>query len=267
MKITFYGYNGFVVEHEEVKVAIDPGASLYIPKLGPVIPRDVWPEITHVVVTHADPDHYWHVDRVAEASGAPVICGSELVKISGDQVFIADPRSKKFKHSVPVERVVPMAHGDSTVVDDVSFEAFPSFHGELKIPLLGGLTSKTVIREADHPFAKGETAFLFELGGMRIANLGDSLKLDSWKNVKPDILMIPIGGRNVNNTMDEDEAAEAVAEMSPRWVIPCHYDCGAIFNRRLNSADAGYFADLVNKSGSECVIMQPGDSWSPSAVL
>ena len=237
MKITFFGYNGFVIDHENVKVAIDPGASLYIPKLGPVIPRDLWPGLTHLVITHADPDHYWHVDRVAEASGAPIICGSELVKVTDGQSFIADPRSKKFRHSVPVSKIVPMRHGDSALVDNINFEAFPSFHGELKISMMGGLISKTVVRKPDHPFSKGETAFVFELGGLRIANLGDTLKLDSWRNVKPDVLMIPIGGKNVKNTMDEEAAATAVAELKPRWVIPCHYNCGAIFKRLLNNAD------------------------------
>jgi len=146
MKITYFGYNGFIVDHDNVKVAIDPGASLYIPKLGPLIPRYLWPEITHVLITHGDPDHYWHADRVAEASGAPIICGSELVRVSGVQSYIASPRSRKLEYTTPVARIIPMSYGDTAIVDDVNFEAYPSFHGELKISFMGGLFCKTVVR-------------------------------------------------------------------------------------------------------------------------
>lgn len=266
MKITYYGYNSFLVEEGDIKVAIDPGASLYLFKLGPVIPRESWPSITHVVVTHGDPDHYWHVDRVAQVSGAPIICGSELVRFKGDQPFIASPRSRIYKHETPVDRVFPMDCGDKKEVDQVNFEAYPSVHGELEIPLLGGLVKKTVVRKPDSLFTKGEMAFLMEIGGYRIANLGDSLKLDSWDNMKPDILMIPIGGKIAKNTMDEESAAEVVSQLKPKWVIPCHYDCGALFNRRLNRADVKLFSRLVKEAGSKCVILTPGMSWSPGSV-
>ncbi len=53
--------------------------------------------------------------------------------------------------------------------------------------------------------------------------------------------MIPIGGGKVHNTMDEEEALEAVKIISPKMVIPCHYDCGALLSRKLNQADADMF--------------------------
>ena len=41
--------------------------------------------------------------------------------------------------------------------------------------------------------------------------------------------MIPIGGKAIHNTMDENEALEAVDIMQPLLVIPCHYNCPAFF--------------------------------------
>lgn len=266
MNIKYFGYNGFVVEEGDVKVAIDPGANLYVFDLGPVIPKSEWPGTTHVVVTHADPDHYFHADRVAGASGAPIICGSELVAVRDGKTYLAHPRTRLFKHTLPVDGVVPVDVGDKLDVGGVPFEAYPSVHGELKLSFLGGLVSKTITREPDSPFAKGETAFLFELGGLRIANLGDTLKLDSWSGMNPDILMLPIGGKNIHNTMDEYTAAEVVAELKPRWVIPAHYDCGVGFNPRVNTADVDLFASLVKKAGVDCVVMQPGHAWAPEAI-
>ncbi len=71
--------------------------------------------------------------------------------------------------------------------------------------------------------------------------------------------MIPIGGRKGHNTMDEEEALEAVKMVSPRTVIPCHYDCGALLSKKLNQADAYMFKREVEKMGIECTIMQYGD--------
>ena len=71
--------------------------------------------------------------------------------------------------------------------------------------------------------------------------------------------MIPIGGRKVHNTMDEEEALEAVKMISPKMVIPCHYDCGALLSKKLGQADAGMFKREVEKMGLECILMKYGD--------
>jgi L-ascorbate metabolism protein UlaG (beta-lactamase superfamily) len=57
VKITHYLYNAFLIEAGGVKVAIDPGQNLWIFKLKSLIPRAEWPTVTHLVITHGDPDH------------------------------------------------------------------------------------------------------------------------------------------------------------------------------------------------------------------
>ena len=74
MKITFYGYNTFMIETQDKKIAIDPGALFfYWFRFTTLIPKSEWSGITHLFITHGDPDHYWHADRVAKASNAAVI--------------------------------------------------------------------------------------------------------------------------------------------------------------------------------------------------
>ena len=65
MKITHYLYNAFLVEEGEAKIAIDPGQNLWMFDLRSLIPEQEWPTITHIVITHGDPDHHWQSDRVA----------------------------------------------------------------------------------------------------------------------------------------------------------------------------------------------------------
>ena len=59
IKITFYGYNCLVIESVKEKIAIDPGGSFYLPDFfKSIIPKSEWQSITHIFVTHGDPDHH-----------------------------------------------------------------------------------------------------------------------------------------------------------------------------------------------------------------
>ncbi|MCG8505645.1 MAG: MBL fold metallo-hydrolase, partial [Sphingomonadales bacterium] len=76
----------------------------------------------------------------------------------------------------------------------------------------------------------------------------------------PDVLMIPIGGRAIHNTMDEAEALQAVEIIKPRLVIPCHYNCPALFTSNYNPADDLKFKSGVEKLGFNCELLRSGDS-------
>jgi L-ascorbate metabolism protein UlaG (beta-lactamase superfamily) len=71
--------------------------------------------------------------------------------------------------------------------------------------------------------------------------------------------MIPIGGQVPKNTMNVEEALEAVKIMSPKKVIPCHYNCPALLSKKLNPANPDAFKNGVEKIGMECIIMKDGD--------
>ena len=98
--------------------------------------------------------------------------------------------------------------------------------------------------------------------GKTIVNLGDTLlHAEEWKSIKsPDVLMIPIGGKAVHNTMDIPEALQAIEIMEPRLVIPCHYNCPAFFSKRFNHADEGEFKRGVDGIGVQYSILHKGDS-------
>ena len=97
MKIKHYLYNTFLIESGDKKIAIDPGQNLWMFKLGSLIPKSEWESITHLLITHGDPDHHWQSDRVAEASKAPVICGKEMTKIENGKTLLVDPRGLLFR--------------------------------------------------------------------------------------------------------------------------------------------------------------------------
>jgi L-ascorbate metabolism protein UlaG (beta-lactamase superfamily) len=84
---------------------------------------------------------------------------------------------------------------------------------------------------------------------------------NEWASIKhPDVLMIPIGGKAAHNTMDEEEALQAVRMMKPKLVIPCHYNCPAFFTKKYCAADDKMFKHAVEQTGAKCVILHEDES-------
>jgi L-ascorbate metabolism protein UlaG (beta-lactamase superfamily) len=258
VKITHYLYNAFLIEKAAAKIAIDPGQNLWLLKLRSLIPESEWLSVTHIVITHGDPDHHWHSDRLAEKSGAHVICGKELTKTVNNQTLVIDPRGRGMTSWVQFENLHPLEVGESITLDGVRFEALRSKHGPIAIPVLGF----TVKRQPgpDERVGLGSTGFKITIGDRTVVNLGDSLLLQEWKGLAPDVLMLPIGGLGQNTwTMDVSEALEAVKLIAPRIVIPCHYNVPLFWKRKFAVADDDLFKQAAKKLGVECHILGSGE--------
>jgi L-ascorbate metabolism protein UlaG (beta-lactamase superfamily) len=261
MKVTHYLYNTFVIESGNKKIAIDPGALFfYWFRFTTLIPKSEWDSITHIIVTHGDPDHYWHTDRVAKASGAPVICNKTMLREVNGKKLMLGPRSKGLAFTTLFDNVLSLSVGQTIEIDGMSITGIQATHGELV--LKSGPFSKTVIPGPEERIGWGAIGFDIRLDGKRIVNLGDTLLHEKeWQTInEPDVLMIPIGGKTAHNTMNVPEALRAVKMMRPKLVIPCHYDCPGLFTKNLNPANAGLFKEEVEKTGAKSVILQTGDS-------
>ena len=286
MKITHFLYNAFIVEDEDVKIAIDPGQDLWLFKLDSLIPKSEWQGITHVFVTHGDPDHFVYAVPMAKKTRAITVCGEALVK---------DFLSNKIEdvHKIDVGEIISLG--------EIKIEGLNAKHGPLPIKFFAGLlnikgevaqgkrggmkvfigpfkiferlktmqvysrgTIKlffgliTLVKE-NIDFARGSVGFKITLGNKTVVNLGDSVFQKEWQGLKPDVLMIPIGGRVIGNTMDEEKALEAVKLIKPKVVIPCHYNCDFFWRKNVNPADDEMFKREVEKMGVECHIMHSGD--------
>ncbi len=259
MKIKHFLYNSFIIENEKIKIAIDPGLNMWLFKLGSLIPKSEWNSITHILVTHGDPDHYWYTDKIAEAADAPIVCGKELVRKEGEKTFIVAPRGKDIQYSTHLEKVYPIGVGDVVDLDDVKIEGLKAVHGPVAVKFLG----LKLLDQKPGPGERvglGAIGFKINIGNKTIINLGDTLLQKEWEGIiNPDVLMIPIGGQVYKNTMNVEEALEAVKLMSPKKVIPCHYNCGFLLSRKLNVANDEMFKNEVEKMGLECIIMKYGD--------
>lgn len=258
MRIKHFLYNAFLIENDKTKIAIDPGQNLWMFKLGSLIPKSEWESITHLLITHGDPDHHWHSDRVAKTSKAPVICGKELTKIKSGQTLLVDPRGKELTSWIPFDNVHPLDVKESVVLDGVTIEAIKSVHGPIAVPILG--FEKRKYPGPDERTGLGSMGFKVNINGKTFVNLGDSLLQKEWEGMKPDVLMIPIGGAGGDMwTMDVKDALEAVKLISPKMVIPCHYNVSFFWIKNINPANDQLFKSEVEKLGIECSIMKYGD--------
>ena len=257
MQITHYLYNAFLVEEGNAKIAIDPGQNLWMFKLKSLIPQSEWPTVTHIVITHGDPDHHWQSDRIARASGAHVVCGTGLTKKEDGRTLVIDPRGKALTSWVHFDNLHPLDVGESIELDGVTFEAIRSKHGPIAVLILG-----FTIRQTPGPNERvglGSMGFKITVGEKSILNLGDSLLLPDWEGLRPTVLMLPIGGMGQNTwTMDVDDAVQAVEMIDPELVIPCHYSVPFLWKRKFAVADDARFKQEVESLGAECCILKSG---------
>jgi L-ascorbate metabolism protein UlaG (beta-lactamase superfamily) len=261
MRITHYLYNAFIIEAENKKIAIDPGAMFfYFLRFTTLIPKSEWRSITHIFVTHGDPDHYWHIDRIAKASNAPVVCNKSMLKEKNGQKQLLGPRSKGLSFTLHLKDVRTVSVDETINVDGMEITGIKTTHGELVLRF--GPLSKTIKPGPDERVGWGAIGFEITLGNKKVVNLGDTLLHEKeWQTItSPDILMIPIGGKSIHNTMDEKEALRAVKVINPKHVIPCHYNCPAFFTKKYNPADDSRFKRDVEETGVKCTVLGKGES-------
>jgi L-ascorbate metabolism protein UlaG (beta-lactamase superfamily) len=245
--ITWYGQAGFRVDSGDARVLIDPFLSDHRARhYPPPASAGEFADITVVLCTH---EHLDHMDLpflrefCAVNETAPIVVPAPVVGIAADG-------------GVDAARLVGAAPGEKLLVGGVGVHPLPALHG------IGG--DEPVVYE----FATdgGPVRFLgyvMDIGEIRFYHSGDCLVYpelpDALTDLAPDVLMLPINGRDhmreaegIVGNMNETEAAWLCAQVDPAYVIPMHYD--AI---RGNTGDPGHFATRVHAAGGTAAIVIP----------
>ena len=169
------------------------------------------------------------------------------------------PRQRGIRYSTRLDRIYDLDVGETINVDGVNIQGLKTVHGPVVVCFLFGLVRREFAPDPGERIGMGAIGFQITVGDTTLVNLGDTLIQKEWEGLNPDILMIPIGGRLAKNTMNEDEALEAVKLISPKLVIPCHYNEACFWKRNVNPADDRFFKKQVENMGIQCRIMGYGD--------
>ena len=228
MRITFYRQNAFKIESAGRRILIDPGRSLS--SFRSLIPKKEWEGTNLILVTHRDPDHFAFVPTIASRCGCAVVCGSGL-----------RPLMQKKR----VENLHLLLVGQRIVVQKVEILGVPAVHGPARK------------RDSDEKREnrKGSIGFSLSIEGKKVVNLGDTVFVEEWKDIRADVLMLPIGGFF---TMNRKDAAKAARLIKPKMVIPTHFHWK--IGPYVHPARVKKFADEMSSQGIECAILKRGGS-------
>ena len=221
MKITFLGQSGFHIETEGHSILIDPFLSGN--ELAVNSPDEFSP--SHIVLTHAHPDHYGDTEDIAKRSGATVVSSFEVINYLGEKDIQGHPMNVGGSHTFPFGKVMYTPAWHSNSLPDGTYAGMPS-------------------------------GLLLEIEGKRLYHAGDTALFSDMKLVTRggvDLAMLPIGD---NFTMGPEDALEAVKLIQPEEVIPVHYNTFEV----IQQDPEAFKSSVESQTSSRCSVLSPGES-------
>jgi len=165
-----------------------------------------------ILVTHPHYDHYSEID---------------IKKIAKETTILLSCKEVVSQTSVKNRRV--LLPFEETKIDDITIQGFPAYN----------------INKPFHPKSNNWLGFIIRHKDISIYIAGDSDVTEEAKQLKVNIMILPVGG---TYTMTDKEAAELVNLTKPDIAIPIHY--GDIISSKQSAQN---FAKLV-KSHTKVVI-------------
>jgi L-ascorbate metabolism protein UlaG (beta-lactamase superfamily) len=148
----------------------------------------------------------------------------------GNVIVVADPYDKTIGYTLPKLRadIVSISHDAPGHANGLAIKGEPKIltrPGEYEVKGVFITGIQTWRGAAAKGEAKEEnTVYVFEFGDLTVCHLGDLSKPLTQAQVEamPDIhvLLAPVGG---GGALDADKAAEVIAQLEPRIIIPMHY--------------------------------------------
>jgi L-ascorbate metabolism protein UlaG (beta-lactamase superfamily) len=193
-KLTFHGHATFsLLTGDGARIVIDPWFDE-----NPVADRkaDEIRDLDYIFCTHGHTDHFADAVALARRTGAQLVSTFEIVS---------------FVQTQGVENVHPMHIGGGF--------RFPFGRVKMTAALHGG----QVHGDETGQFTTVPGGFLFHLDDCRLYHAGDTALLWDMRLLdgEVDVALLPIGD---NFTMGPEDAVRAVEFISPKVVVPMHYD-------------------------------------------
>jgi L-ascorbate metabolism protein UlaG (beta-lactamase superfamily) len=223
--ITWLGHGCFQFHTSGQTVLIDP--FLTGNPAASVSAAEVAPQF--IVLTHGHGDHVGDVVKIAQRSGALVIANYEITEwLTRQGVSSVHPQNTGGAHNYPFGNLkFTIAHHRSMLPDGSN----------------GGNPNGLLFtfKDGSKLYHAGDTGLFYDM------------KLIGEEGI--DLAILPLGD---NYTMGPDDALKAVKLITPRRVIPEHYNTWDLI-----AQDAELWAKRVRaETSTEPIILQPGKSFT-----
>ncbi|MGL4669034.1 MAG: metal-dependent hydrolase [Methanobacteriaceae archaeon] len=217
MKIKWLGHSAFeIVTENDLNILVDPFISNNPVCQMPV--EEFNPNL--ICITHGHADHFGDAMEIANLNNVNVLSNHEI------SLFLS-------KQGI---ETMGMNIGGTIKFQDI------------KITMLNAEHSSDIDFVEETTPGGSAVSFLFTLeNGLKIFHAGDTGLFGDMKTVigdiyKPDIAILPIGAKY---TMGPEEAAIAAKWISPKKVIPMHYNTFPVIEQDLDN-----FKELLNEQDS-----------------
>lgn len=222
LKATFQGHSCVSITDGKQNIIIDPFLSGN--PLATVKAEDIMADF--ILVTHGHGDHLGDAVDIAKRNKATIIAPNELAIYVQKQGAEAHNMHIGGAYEFPFGRVkLTIAHHGSAAGDGLEYTGNPC-------GFLIFMDGKTI-------YHAGDTGLFYDMKLM-----GDMNEID--------LAFLPIGD---NFTMGVTDAVKAVEFLNPKKVVPIHYKTWPLIDTEPTD-----FADKLKGSGTEVVILEPGES-------
>ncbi|MEM2897087.1 MAG: metal-dependent hydrolase [Candidatus Bathyarchaeia archaeon] len=242
IKIKWLSNAGFEIISEKGKIVyIDPFLSGNLN--APIGINDI-KEAHIVLVTHGHRDHMGDAIEICRKTNAILIAGSDV-------------RFYAKKMGITPERIIHVPIGGTYSIHGIEIRSTDAKH-------------ESFIEDEGKIYSGIPCGYLITLENkMKIYHAGDTGLFSDMKSVigeiyKPDIALLPIGGR-VSLTIED--ATIATSWIRPKLVIPMHY--GLTDKEFLPKIDSKEFEKKINEfiPDVKVVIIKPGEAYRVNSTL
>ncbi len=226
MRITFLGHSAFLVEVNNITIAIDPFLTG-----NPVAPANVNITADYILVSHGHSDHSSDVLTLAKQSGGTVVAVFELANYCTRQGVKA--------HGMHI--------GGAHDFGSFQVKLTQALHGSS----LGG-------DQGPAEYLGNPCGFLITANGKTLYHAGDTGLFGDMAllgRLHPiDLALLPIGD---NFTMGPEDALEAVKMLQPGQVIPMHYNTFPL----ITQDPLAFKKAVEEQTTSHVCVLQPGETF------
>jgi L-ascorbate metabolism protein UlaG (beta-lactamase superfamily) len=185
-----------------------------------------------ILITHAHFDHLADAAAIAKRTGATVFAAFEIANWLGTQ---------------GVTNVQPMNHGGTAAVPGGTARMEIAFHSS-SLP--------------DGSYGGNPAGWLLDVGGKRVYVAGDTSVFSDMERIGRardgrglDLAILPIGDLF---TMGPEQSLEAIRLLTPKHVLPCHYNTWPPI-----AQDAAAWAESVRRdTDAEPCVLAAGEAFT-----